>query len=61
MKDLSKLFVLLAMFTLGAYAGAWSVSADLMGNATAGVGVITITIGALVGLLLGGLLVLLWD
>ena len=61
MKTCSKLLALFALFTLGAYVGAWTVPHNFIGEITTNIKAIIIIVGALVGLFLGGLAVLLWD
>lgn len=61
MKFIFKMLILLLTFTLGGYAGVWATPHDLPGNAAAFGGIFVITAGALVGLFVGGLIILLWD
>ena len=61
MKNLSKILMLLAAFTVGTYVAAWAVPVHLMGRIDTFTGIMTIAGGGLGGMFLGGLLVLLWD
>ena len=61
MKLFSKMLILLLTFTLGGYAGVLAAPHDLAGHAATLGSIFVITVGALVGLFVGGLIWLIWE
>jgi len=61
LKTLLKLTLLVAMAAIGGLAGMWVTPHDMVSNTASLQGIFTITGGALSGLFLGGLCVLLCD
>ena len=61
MKLFLKMMLLFLTFSLGGYAGVWVTPHDISGDAATLGSIFVITVGALAGLFVGGMIVLLWD